>query len=148
MDQVVGDPAPVGLGFPDALVRLSHVVQYVFGDVTRQVELTPQQGQLLCVLTTGPIGLSELSRTLHQERSSLTGLIDRVERRGLVERRRHPRDRRAYSVVLTETGLRLAHEVHGEVVSRLDRLAGDVPEALRDTVAGVASTLVGRYHDP
>lgn len=148
MDQVVDDPAPAEPGFPDALVRLSHIVQYVFADVTRQVELTPQQGQLLCVLTSGPVGLSELSRTLHQERSSLTGLIDRVERRGLVERRRHPQDRRAYSVVLTKTGLRLAHEVHAEVSSRLDRLAADVPKAPRETVTTVARTLVGRYHGP
>src|SRR3954471_25014226 len=96
------------LGFVDACVRLAHLVQHVFADVSRQHELTPQQTQLLCMLSHGPVGMTELSRLLHLERSSLTGLVDRVERRGLVTRVRDSRDRRACHIVLTSQGDQLA----------------------------------------
>jgi DNA-binding MarR family transcriptional regulator len=64
-------------GFAAALVRLSHLVQHVFADVSRDHDITPQQTQLLCMLIGGPVGMTELSRLMHLEKSSLTGLVDR-----------------------------------------------------------------------
>lgn len=102
-----------------SLVRLSHEVQHVFTDVSREHDLTPQQAQLLCVLAAGPHRMTQLTRMLHLEKSSVTGLVDRVERRGLAERMRDGHDRRACSVALTAEGKRLAHRVHDAVVRRL-----------------------------
>jgi DNA-binding MarR family transcriptional regulator len=130
------------LGFVDALVRLSHLVQNVFSDVSHDYELTPQQTHLLCVLHQGPVGMTGLSRSLHLEKSSLTGLVDRVERRGLVTRTRYTHDRRACEIALTEPGARLAVAAHDEVSARLEKLAGEVPPAHRELVVSVITQVL------
>lgn len=117
------------LRLSEALVRLAHLVQHVFADVSREYNLTPQQAQLLCRLVPGPVGMSELSRSLHLEKSSLTGLIDRVERRGLVTRTRNDRDRRACQIALTGSGTELAVATHQDVTARIDELAGELSRA-------------------
>ncbi|MBO0830375.1 MAG: MarR family transcriptional regulator [Actinobacteria bacterium] len=66
-----------------------------------RVRLTPQQTQLLCILRNGPVGMGELGRLLHLGKSSLTGLIDRVERHGLVIRVPDEDDRRALKAAVT-----------------------------------------------
>ncbi|MGW0486338.1 MarR family winged helix-turn-helix transcriptional regulator [Nonomuraea sp. NPDC003214] len=127
------------LGTADALVRLSHLVQHVFADVSREHGLTPQQLQLVCMLIPGPLGMTELSRLMHLERSSMTGLVDRVEKRRLIARIADPEDRRACRVALTEEGGRAATRAHDDVVARLDtmieRLGDDAREGLTSTVA-------------
>ncbi|MGR6918482.1 MarR family winged helix-turn-helix transcriptional regulator [[Actinomadura] parvosata] len=131
--------APAGLGFAATLVRMSHLVQHVFADVSRERDITPQQAQLLCVLTSGDgIGMTDLSRLLHLEKPSLTGLVDRAERRGFVRRVRDDADRRACRVELTPEGLDLAVRVHAEIVGRLEALAADLPG---EDVLRVADTL-------
>ncbi|OEV12845.1 DNA-binding MarR family transcriptional regulator [Streptomyces sp. Amel2xB2] len=130
-------------GFADALVRLTHLVQRVFADVSRAHDLTPQQAQLLCVLTRGPAGMTELSHVLYLEKSSLTGLVDRIERRGLVVRQRSSHDRRACQVALTDKGTRLAHETHDAITARLESLAGDLSRTDRERVTSVVVRLLG-----
>ncbi|HWE89863.1 MAG TPA: MarR family winged helix-turn-helix transcriptional regulator [Pseudonocardiaceae bacterium] len=131
-----------------ALVRLSHLVQHVFADASRQHELTPQQAQLLCQLAGGPVGMGELSRLLHLEKSSLTGLVDRVEQRGLVIRIRDAHDRRACQISLTGKGSELAHECHDDVTSRLDKLAGELPSTDRTLLAGAIGQLLTEHGQP
>ena len=72
-------------------------------------DLSPSQFNVLNLLHLNPGGLSQtdLSRQLIMHRSNLTGLVDRLEKRGLVTRREVAADRRAYSVVLTAAGNRL-----------------------------------------
>lgn len=113
----------------EAFVRLSHLVQHVFADAARDHELTQQQAQLLCVLTRGSTGMTDLGKLLHLEKSSLTGLVDRVERRGLVARARDDRDRRACRIELTDRGERLALACHEAVTARLEKLVGELGPA-------------------
>jgi DNA-binding MarR family transcriptional regulator len=47
---------------------------------------------------------TELSHALGLDKSAITGLVDRLENKGLVERRITPSDRRAMSIVLTDAG--------------------------------------------
>lgn len=56
---------------------------------------------MLCVLMARPYGMSELGAVLRLAKSSLTGLVDRTERNGLVRREVDPRDTRAVRVALT-----------------------------------------------
>jgi len=51
-----------------------------------------------------PVAISQLADELGIARSTATGLIDRLEERGLVRRRSHERDRRSTTVQLTELG--------------------------------------------
>lgn len=70
-----------------------------------QYELTPSQFALLAFLWQQD-GLTqvELAEKGQIDRSTVGGLIDRLERNGLLERRQHPQDRRAYRIYLTDQG--------------------------------------------
>ena len=76
-------------------------------------KLSPSQFNILNLLfsTTGGLSQTELSRQLIMHRSNATGLLDRLERRGLVERKDVAGDRRAYRVVLTIAGKKVMNEI-------------------------------------
>lgn len=128
-----------------ALVQLSHLVQQVFIDVARERDLTPQQIQTLCILSAGPVGMGELARALYLEKSSLTGLVDRLERRGLVTRVRDARDRRACLVTLTDAGGALGCDAHGEVSRRLEALADRLPDADKKQLISTVGLLAAEH---
>lgn len=104
-------------------------------------ELSPAQFNLLNLLTDPGDGLtqSELSRELLTHRSNITGLVDRLEARGLVARREEAGDRRAWRVVLTAAGRRLMEDVLPHYFRAAERVwegiparrAAEVGEALR-----------------
>ena len=63
--------------------------------------------QVLAVLEAdGPLAMSKLAEALDVSVASATGIIDRMEQRGLVERRREPDDRRVVLVHRTDSGIR------------------------------------------
>jgi DNA-binding MarR family transcriptional regulator len=76
-------------------------------------DLSPSQFNVLNLLGGEPAGLSqvEISRQLIMHRSNATGLIDRLEQRGLLQRRATPGDRRAYQVVLTPAARQLLDQI-------------------------------------
>jgi DNA-binding MarR family transcriptional regulator len=68
-------------------------------------DLSPPQMQALRALTvSGPVPMRELAGLLHCDASNVTGLTDRLEARGLVERRQDDHDRRVKTLALTEDG--------------------------------------------
>jgi DNA-binding MarR family transcriptional regulator len=88
-------------------------------------ELGPSQFNILNLLYSTKDGLSqtELGRQLIMHRSNVTGLVDRLEKRGLVERHDVASDRRAYKVVLTPAGVRLMEEVLPQYYERAIRVS-------------------------
>ena len=110
------------IGVVAALVRSSFLVNAVYTESGREHGLTPQQGQLLCVLMAKPYGMSELGSVLGLAKSSLTGLVDRTERNGLVRRESDATDARAVRIVLTPRGRRLAEEFYAETCVRIEKL--------------------------
>ncbi|MFB4318094.1 MarR family winged helix-turn-helix transcriptional regulator [Actinomadura sp. 21ATH] len=124
-----------------ALVQMAHLVERVFTEVARDYGLTRQQIELLCVLSQGPQGMTGLSEILGLGRSGLTGLVDRVERQGLVTRTRETCDRRAYQVSLTDKGERLGLEAHERVSDRLDALGDALPPGDRERIAPLLAAL-------
>lgn len=65
---------------------------------------------LLLVQTQPDIVLGEIRERLGVPNSTLTGVIDRVEKRGLVERTISARDRRSYGLKLTDKGKEIRRE--------------------------------------
>jgi DNA-binding MarR family transcriptional regulator len=83
--------------------------------------LTVQKALLLLEISPGS-GASPktLAAGLDLESSSMTGLLDRLEKKGFIERRRDPDDRRGILIYLTPTGL-AAREAVRALVEELDR---------------------------
>jgi DNA-binding MarR family transcriptional regulator len=102
-------------------------------------ELSPSQFNVLNLLRDRPDGLSQadFSRLLVMHRSNATGLVDRLELRGLVRRSNDPADRRAYRVLLTPAGRRVLEAVLPEYHAAADRVwegvsAGHAERLLED----------------
>jgi len=77
----------------------------IFKEEFEAFDLTPQQFGLLGFLwEEDGITQAELSAKSQIDRTTMGGLIDRLEKEGLLVRRNHPEDRRAYRICLTEKG--------------------------------------------
>lgn len=75
-------------------------------------ELTPQQFGLMRFLwEEDGITQVELSNRSQIDRTTIGGLVDRLENSGLLQRLPHPEDRRAYRIALTEKGRSLEAEL-------------------------------------
>ena len=73
-----------------------------------EFDLSPIQCHVLHLIEPGrPLPMSRLADTLSCDASNVTGLVDRLESRGLVRRRSSPQDRRVKVLQLTTTGARL-----------------------------------------
>ncbi|MBN1103075.1 MAG: MarR family transcriptional regulator [Deltaproteobacteria bacterium] len=68
----------------------------------------PQLNCLLALREYGPLPPSHIAKAIMVDSSTITGIIDRLERKGLVERSRTSPDRRVIIVSLTEGGRDLA----------------------------------------
>jgi DNA-binding MarR family transcriptional regulator len=130
------------IGTVAALVRSTFLVNAVYADSAREYGLTQQQGQLLCVLMAQPYGMSELGAVLGLAKSSLSGLVDRSERNGLVQRKPDPQDHRAVRVVLTGQGAKLADEFYTEACRRIEELTSGFAPAERDILAALLGRVV------
>lgn len=71
------------------------------------VDLTAVQAKVLVALEQ-PLPMHQIAVKLGSERSNVTGIIDRLQARGLVERRPDEQDRRVKNIVATEAGRELA----------------------------------------
>jgi DNA-binding MarR family transcriptional regulator len=130
------------LGVVAGLVRSSFLVNAVYAESARGYGLTVQQGQLLCVLMARPYGMGDLGATLGLEKSSLTGLVDRAVRRGLVRREPVPDDGRAVQVALTGEGRALAEDFYAATCRRVEDLASGLPASDRERLAGLLGRVV------
>jgi DNA-binding MarR family transcriptional regulator len=72
--------------------------------------------------------VAELQAATGQRASTLTGVLDRLERRGLVERQLNPRDRRSFTVRLTDAGIPAADRVKDTFREIEERLLGTVSQ--------------------
>ncbi|MFF7329038.1 MarR family transcriptional regulator [Streptomyces sp. NPDC008150] len=130
------------LGLVDGLVQLSFLVQGTLAKVAAEHGLTVVQLRLLGVLRDRTPGMQELARHLGLDKSSMTGLVDRAERRGLVRRTPSPDDRRGVRVSLTDEGRALARTGAGEAGRRVTELAAGLTGPQRAQLSRLASELL------
>jgi DNA-binding MarR family transcriptional regulator len=79
--------------------------------MAQEFELAPQQMIALRMLGAGPRKMSELADALICDNSNVTGIVDRLEKRGLVRREAAVGDRRVRLLVLTDEGERMRVEI-------------------------------------
>ena len=124
-------PASAGARY-QALIQLLRTADSLWNSSRRffaRWNLSPSQFNVLNLLSDQPAGISqiELSRQLIMHRSNVTGLVDRLERQGRVQRRTVAGDRRAYQVTLTPAGWKLIRRVLPEYYRLADRIWQNVP---------------------
>ncbi|MET0190125.1 MAG: MarR family winged helix-turn-helix transcriptional regulator [Pseudonocardia sediminis] len=133
---------PVGSAF--LLTQLGTFAATAFGERVARLDLTPPQTGLLRLVALGP-GRSqqELARQLGTPPTRLVALVDGLEERGLLERRRNPQDRRLHAVHLGPAGEKLMGEIrtvareHEDAV--LAALDDDERAQLRDLLGRLAA---------
>ncbi|RPI57824.1 MAG: MarR family transcriptional regulator [Acidobacteria bacterium] len=96
---------------------------------TAELDLSPVQCHVLHLIEPGqPLPMSRLAETLSCDASNVTGLVDRLESRGLVQRCPSPGDRRVKVLALTPAGSRLRGQLLKRMTGRhlpLSRLSAD-----------------------
>lgn len=108
---------------------LSVSLRAYYGDFTvaaASENLTASQGKALTVLRRGPAAMRALADTLTCDASNMTGIVDRLEKRGLVRREASASDRRVKNVVLTAEGERVTDAIRAKMRATregLDRLS-------------------------
>jgi DNA-binding MarR family transcriptional regulator len=130
------------LGLVDALVQLSFSVQAVLGEAARRHDLTVAQLRLLGILRDRTPTMLELARFLRLEKSSVTGLVDRAERRGLVARAAAEHDGRAVQVSLTDAGRRLAADLEASIAPDLGTVVRPLGAREQAQLSRLASRVV------
>jgi DNA-binding MarR family transcriptional regulator len=129
-------------GLVDALAQLSFLVQNALAEVAGQHDLSIIQTRLLGVLRDREPAMNELGRHLGLDKSSISGLVDRAQRRGLVTRTVSDTDRRAFQVSITAAGRRLAGQVAAQFSDRIEVLVAALPEADRRLLSRLAAQIV------
>ena len=90
------------------LVQLFFTQRANLPPLAAELELSPAQCHVLHLIEPGrPIPMGQLAETLACDASNVTGLVDRLESRGLVRRRPSAADRRVKVLDLTAKGSRL-----------------------------------------
>jgi DNA-binding MarR family transcriptional regulator len=129
-----------------AIRQLSRAVYMDSTKMSRRYGLTsPQSGVLRALFTQGPLSSTELSRRLFVTPSNITGIIDRLEKKGLVERLPKARDRRVTMITLTPQGQvrsrGLPDPIEKKLISGLGDLQESAVEDLSDTMRRLIALL-------
>jgi len=107
----------------------------------------PQVHTLLALGHEGSLAMGDLARRVAVTEKTTTGLVDRLERDGLVERRRDGADRRVIHVALTKGGAALAGRLDAEVLQALTRLLTRLDAADRRDLFRIFSKLTEALED-
>jgi MarR family transcriptional regulator, organic hydroperoxide resistance regulator len=87
------------------LIRLEARMQAAVGERLREIGVSIPQCDVLTTLTEKEgVSQQELAKRLYVTKGNISGLIDRLEEAGLVERRSTAADRRQHAICLTEAG--------------------------------------------
>ena len=79
-----------------------------------------------------PRSIGDLAAATGQRRSTLTGVLDRLEHRRLVRRRVNPADRRSFTIELTAPGARAVDRVHAAFAALDEAVLADIPPSAAD----------------
>jgi DNA-binding MarR family transcriptional regulator len=113
-----------------------------------EFDLTPAQGTVLRRLEPGkPLPMNSLADLLVCDASNVTGIVDKLEARGLIERQPSPGDRRVKMLTVTPRGAELRRHFIARSSEPPAAIAGLAPPDLR-RLGEILGRLVERYGKP
>lgn len=98
-------------GLIDALVQTSFDTMSALSKLAADNDLSLTQLRALGILRDRRLRMTALADFLGLDKSTMTGLVARAERRGLLERARNPDDGRAVDVFLSDAGVELGERI-------------------------------------
>jgi MarR family transcriptional regulator, lower aerobic nicotinate degradation pathway regulator len=128
----------------DGLFQLSFLLHGALARIAATHEISLVQARLLAILRDREPLMSELAKHLELEKSSLSGLVDRAEERGLVERVASTGDGRATSVRVTTRGRRLSRALENEVTVEVAALTSTLSRSDREQLASLVRRIVAK----
>jgi DNA-binding MarR family transcriptional regulator len=126
---------PLSLEVVDLMANLVALFHKEYEEAASARSLTGAQAKVLALLRRGPMPMRQIAQTLSCEPSNITGIVDRLELRGLVARQADPDDRRIKRVATTEAGRAASEELRESLNFARAPLAALEPverEQLRD----------------
>lgn len=140
----------VSMDFTDkhiyAIFTAQHLLKNHLVKMLREkgVKITPAHATILFLLeTTSPQTMSELSQVLHLDNSTVTGLIDRLEKSGFVARTAHPGDRRIWEISITPKGIKEIAKAR-EVINKVNK---EIERGLTKDEIAALHTALGSFKD-
>lgn len=120
--------------------RLYRAVYLDSSKMSRRFGLTSSQSGVMRTLSDrGPLSSADLSRSLFVTPANITGIIDRLEKKGFVERVRKEGDRRVALINLTVSGLELSQQLPDPIEKKLTSGLADLDE---ESVATLNESMV------
>jgi DNA-binding MarR family transcriptional regulator len=135
-------PGEGDLGLVDALAQLTFAVQGALGRIAAAHDLSVVQARLLGILRDRSPSIKDLSIFLQLDKSSVTGLIDRAQERGLVRRIPSTLDRRSVQVTITAAGRELVDRATAAFEAEIAGLVADLNPTQRTRLSAAASVIV------
>ena len=116
-------------GLVDALAQAAFVTMAVLTKVAADNELSLTQLRVLAILRDRRLRMTVLAGYLGLEKSTMTGLVDRAEKRGLLQRAPNVSDGRAVDVFLSPEGAELAGRLYTHIARTLSPMTSKLTSA-------------------
>ena len=127
----------------DALVRVSFLVMATLNTIGAENDLSLTQLRVLGILRERRPRMAELAEYLGLKKSTMTGLVDRAEQRGLLARAASAEDERATEVFLTSEGAKLVARGRARLVEELGPVCRRLPPADQRRLQTLLERLLG-----
>jgi DNA-binding MarR family transcriptional regulator len=126
------------------ILRVAFLVNTAYAKAGREMKVTPQQGQLLSLLRPKPYGMGELNAKLGLAKSTTTGLVEILERDGLVKRQAGTPTGRSVQVDLTRTGRKVADRFYAAINQRIEEMLEPLDTSERESIRALIERVVDR----
>ena len=127
----------------DVLVQATFMTMAVLSSVAADNDLSLTQLRVLAILRDRRVRMSALAAYLGLDRSTMSGLVERAEKRGLLARAPDPSDGRAVEVFLTRSGAELADTLYVQIEQSLSPATGRLAPAEGRRLAALLRRMVG-----
>ena len=142
--QPTADPRAIEQdGLVDALVQAAFVTMAVLNKVGADNDLSLTQLRVLAILRDRRLRMTALADYLGLEKSTMTGLVDRAEKRGLLERAPNASDGRAVDVFLSPDGAELAERLYARVGRSLSLMTSELAPAEQRRLQTLLEQMLG-----
>ncbi|MZE77889.1 MarR family winged helix-turn-helix transcriptional regulator [Streptomyces xinghaiensis] len=126
----------------DGLVRSAFQIMGVLTRIGAEHDLSLTQLRVLGILRDRRPRMSDLADFLGLDKSTLSGLVDRAERRGLMARAANPDDRRAVDVLVTDAGRELIQRLYKEIQDAMAPATGRLDPQQRQQLAQLLEPVI------